>query len=527
MPWSWVRLVLLLLVAVASELVYLQFWPLSFYLGEGPDYTREYLAQYRLVREWLTHLLVWFEAASPDAPGSLELLIDALMRAFVAAFCLYLVAFWLTRSGLPDGWGGIAVVMPALAFQATLFLMPGLLSRDLFSYVLYGDIAGLYGLNPYTQVPAAFPHNRMYYWIPLFWHQTPSVYGPAWTELSSAISAGTAAWSDVDRVLAYKLLVNLTHLIGIGSLALAVERLRPGVVLPSLLLYAWNPLVLFEFGGHGHNDAVMVTLMLFGLALFAQGRPWIGLVALAVSFSIKLSSVLLLPYYAMGWARRCRTLSETALVLALSAMTVLLIVVGLYRLWWTGPETLEPLLTRSQGTMYFNYVPDIVLRRLLAEHLVQPGGPDPAVALEEARAWVRLVTRVLFAGYCGWELLRVRDGLSMAGAGARVMLAFLLLFSTWVHPWYFTWPLALASILGWESITARVLLGFSLSAPTVIYYNHLWNPYTSDSSYLLYVAPIAIAPLAWLVRRAPSSRVTRINPVRFQAGPQPGRDAPQ
>jgi hypothetical protein len=77
------------------------------------------------------------------------------------------------------------------------------------------------------------------------------------------------------------------------------------------------------------------------------------------------------------------------------------------------------------------------------------------------------------------------------------MLIFLVVVNTWVLPWYFSWPLALAVVVGWESVTAKVLLGFSLSAPTVMYYHHFWHPYMSDSTYLLYLAPLLIAPVAW------------------------------
>jgi hypothetical protein len=78
------------------------------------------------------------------------------------------------------------------------------------------------------------------------------------------------------------------------------------------------------------------------------------------------------------------------------------------------------------------------------------------------------------------------------------MLVFLLVVNTWALPWYFTWPFVLAVLLGWESLTTKVLLGFSLSAPTVMYYHHFWHPYMSDSTYVFYVAPLAIAPLWWL-----------------------------
>jgi hypothetical protein len=92
-----------------------------------------------------------------------------------------------------------------------------------------------------------------------------------------------------------------------------------------------------------------------------------------------------------------------------------------------------------------------------------------------------------------------------------------------VLPWYFSWPLALAVVLGWESTTAKVLLGFSLSAPTVMYYHHFWHPYMSDTTYLLYLAPLLIAPVAWgtsfIVDRWRARRRATMNPASA------GRDA--
>jgi hypothetical protein len=108
-----------------------------------------------------------------------------------------------------------------------------------------------------------------------------------------------------------------------------------------------------------------------------------------------------------------------------------------------------------------------------------------------------MVARIFFIIWCSVELWRVRDALGIAGAGARVMMVFLLAVNTWVLPWYFTWPLALAVVLGWESTTAKVMLGLSLSSITVMYYHHFWHPYMSDTTYLLYLAPLLIAPVVW------------------------------
>jgi len=500
------RLAALVLVAVATQLVYVGIWPLSYYLTQAPDFTYEYLVQYQVVWQRLMPLLDRFEGIFPGGSQSLDVLVETLMRAFAIAFGLYLVGFSLVQGGLPHRWGTFAVVAPALAFQATLFLMPGLFTTDLFSYAMYGHIAGGLGLNPFTAIPSAFPEVRMLYWIHPLWHDAPSIYGPAWVNLTVPLGRTVASWTDVDKVLAYKLVSNVAHLAGIVILALAVHRLRPGRTLETVMLYAWNPLILFEFAGNGHNDAAMVAVMLLSVLLYASRSAWLGMVALSVSLLVKMSSVLLVPYYVVAWAREQRPPWRFFGVGLLAAATLMGVVVAFYAPWWQGMQTVDPIVKWSQGPMFLNYVPDVLAQHLARERILMPGASPWEVALEEARGDVKTVARVIFALYAVWELWWARGGRGIAASGARVMLAFLLVMNTWVLPWYFAWPLALALVAGWDTITGKVLVGFSLSAPAVMYYRHFWNPYASDWTFALYLAPLAIVPLFGVV---PAIRLAR------------------
>jgi hypothetical protein len=494
----WLRLALLLVVASLTQVIYVFLWPLSYFMTQAPDYTYEYLVQYPATWERLLALLARFEELWPGASRSLDFLVDSLMQAFIGAFLLYLVAVLLVRGGLPPIVGVAAVIGPALAFQATLFALPGLYTTDIFSYVMYSHIAGVLGVNPYTSAPSWFPEVRIFNWIHPLWHDAPSIYGPAWIDLTLPLARGTATATDVDKVLAYKALVNAGHLLAVGLLAYIVHRLRPGHALEAVTLYAWNPLIVFEFGGNGHNDAVMVAVMLLGLALYVSSARWLGIVTVAISVLLKMTSLFLLPYYAIAWARAQTSWLRFVAIGALATITVPIVFVAFYWPWWTGIETVGPILAWSQGPMFINYVPDILAYHLAGRRLVESVGyVDPMLALAEARDTIKLVARIGFVAWCAAELWWARGGLGIAGAGARVMMIFLLAVNTWVLPWYFTWPLALAIIVGLESTTAKVLLGFSLSAPTVMYYHHFWHPYMADTTYLFYVAPLLIAPLAW------------------------------
>lgn len=497
LPWA--RLAILLVIAALSQVIYVFIWPLSFFMTQAREYTYEYLLQYPEVWDRMSLMLVRFERFWPGASASLDFLVDALIQAFIGAFLLYLIAVLMVRGGLPPILGTVAVVAPPLAFHATLFAMPGLYTTDMFSYVMYSHIAGVLQINPYLTMPSWFPEVRILHWIHPIWHNAPSIYGPAWIDLTLPLARAVATATDVEKVLAYKALVNVFHLFGVGCLAYVVHRLRPGRVHEAVVLYAWNPLIVFEFGGNGHNDAVMVAVMLLGLALYVSSARWLGLVTLTVSMLLKMTSLFLLPYYAMAWAREQTSWVRFFAVGALAALTVPVVIAAFYWPWWAGIETISPIINWSQGPMFNNYVPDTLAFYLAGRQVVESGGlVDPAVALAGWRENIKNAARVFFVIWCAVELWRVRGALGIAGAGARVMLIFLLAVNTWVLPWYFTWPLALAIVVGWESTTTKVLIGFSLSAPTVMYYHHFWHPYMSDTTYLLYLAPLMIAPVVWV-----------------------------
>lgn len=494
----WVRLVLLLAVAMLTQIVYVFIWPLSYFMTQASDFTYEYLVQYPAAWQRLQILLARFEALWPGQSRSLEFLVDALMQAFIGAFVLYLAAILLVRGGLPKALGVVAVVAPPLAFHATLFAMPGLYTTDIFSYVMYSHIAGAIGANPYTSIPSAYPEVRIFHWIHPLWQNAPSIYGPAWIDLTLPLARAVARASEVDKVLAYKALVNVGHLLGVAVLAFLVHRVRPGHALEAVVMYAWNPMIVFEIGGNGHNDAVMVAVMLLGLALYVSEARWLGIVTVAVSMLLKMTSLFLLPFYAMAWAREQASWPRFFGVGTLATLTVPVVIAAFYWPWWSGIETVGPIINWSQGPMYNNYVPDTLAYYLARRDLsMEIGIGDPQAVLEGWRSTIKMVARTILVIWCLVELWRVRGALGIAGAGARVMLIFLVVVNTWVLPWYFSWPLALAVVLGWQSTTAKVLLGFSLSAPTVMYYHHFWHPYMSDTTYSLYLAPLLIAPVAW------------------------------
>jgi hypothetical protein len=119
---------------------------------ESPRLTAIYNADYtRAVLSTLPGLKGLVDDGSSSEPADMagRLLVGllAMVAGYVLALSCRRHVTWIAVAG-------------AVLFRATLALMPGLYSTDVFSYVMYGRIAVGYAANPYIQPPAAFPDMR-------------------------------------------------------------------------------------------------------------------------------------------------------------------------------------------------------------------------------------------------------------------------------------------------------------------------------------------------------------------------------
>ncbi len=195
-------------------------------------------------------------------------------------------------------WRRWLVLGVAAILGLTLVLSPSLPSDDIFSYILYGRISAVHHANPLITTPATFTSDPF---LPLvFWRNTRSVYGPVWLLLSGGLSllAQALGGSLAVYVALFKLLGLLAHLANALLVWRILGRLAPRRQLSGTLFYAWNPLCLLEFCASGHNDAVMLTLLLLGVYCLLRGSlAWevAALVAFGLSVATKYAPLILLP----------------------------------------------------------------------------------------------------------------------------------------------------------------------------------------------------------------------------------------
>ncbi len=223
----------------------------------------------------------------------------------VAAGVLYAVAVAAVAVAPSGGRRASAtVLLLAGAMRVVMALPPPLQSTDAYRYVWDGRVQAA-GINPYRYLPAAkelaglrdegvgagavYPNiNRA--------DTAPTIYPP----FAQAIFAAVAeVWPSLYGVKAAMLAFDLLA-VGAALLLLRTARLPPERV----LIYAWNPLVLWEFAGGAHIDAAAVGLSALAILAAVRARPALAGGALGLAILCKLLPAALFPALWRRWDLR-------------------------------------------------------------------------------------------------------------------------------------------------------------------------------------------------------------------------------
>lgn len=402
----------------------------------------------------------WYDLAVPGGNGSWNTV------AAYAGISALLVSWVMVGRRLHRGTGSVRVLwLPAVAWTAPLLVGPPLFSRDIYSYLSQATLTDLH-LSPYTHVAAALAGTRaraVLSAVSPAWRHTPSPYGPLFLWLGSAL-VDVAGHGVIAGVLAMR----LPALLGLVLMAVFVPRLaRSHGADPrrALWLAVLSPLVLFELIAAGHNDALMVGLMMAGLALATEDHPVMGVALCAVAAMVKLPALVGCVAIAVAWARSGPSRSSAARSVAVSALASVATIAGVSAATGLGFGWLSPtvLLTPARGSIEVTPATAIGDSIAGAAHLM---GVSLAAKPTVTGVWV--VTLLAAAVISGLVVLRCRmEGL--AAAVATVMIA-VVLAGPAMWPWYLTWGFTLLAVIPgaqWSrTVQLATVAGCLVLAPT-------------------------------------------------------------
>jgi len=385
-------------------------------------------------------------ALPPGNPVGRALGLDALRTSLsglalglcVAGLLVLAAAWWGARS-----LGPRELLAAAGLWALPLLLAPPLLSRDLYVYAGQAALAGG-GLDPYAVGPSALP-GQIADSVDPVWGETPSPYGPLYLGL-----AGLVVRAAGDDPAGAALGLRLLAVLGVVLMAWGLLRLTRVTGVPAgqaVWLGIANPLVLLHLVGGGHNDALMLGLLVAGMAAaLTVEAPWrlvAGAALVTLAVLVKVPAVVGLVFLPLtvpgGWVARARA----AGIVALTALATAVVVSVGSGLGWGWLGTLGGV-----GEVRSLFSPATGLGTAL------PGG-DATLDVTLAGG---LVVAALVAAALWFRAPRAGVVLSLG----LVLLTVSLLLPV-VQPWYLLWGVVvLAAAVGPRAGTALAVAGLVL-----------------------------------------------------------------
>ena len=350
---------------------------------------------------WLAGPLHELEAAAPSAPAFAGLLVAMVAGYLVAVRHAHVL-------------GARTVLGAILLLHLIALLAPPLLTTDVFSYVSYGRLGALHGIDPYVAAPIRVPHDAIYPWVG--WRHARSAYGPLFTVLTyplAVVGVAPAVWTL--KLVAALSSLGCVALVWRTALARRIDPVR------AVALVGLNPVLLIWVVAGAHNDLLMMLAMSAAVALVVAGAEAGGAATAVAGAAVKVSAVLILPFIVLGSARRGRAVTGAVIAAVAGALAAVLVFGG-------HAAGFLDVLGAQQRTASGMSVPTTLA------HLA--GAPTAAPALLTA---VHVTGALLLLAL----VVQAARGLDWI-EGAALALVVAAAASGWLMPWYTVWALPLA-----------------------------------------------------------------------------------
>ncbi|MDY6861499.1 MAG: hypothetical protein SV062_00750 [Thermodesulfobacteriota bacterium] len=214
---------------------------------------------------------------------------------FIPVYLLCFIPYFLSVNVIKKGKTEakkilLIIILFAVLFRLTLFLSPPTLSDDIYRYLWDGRV-GSHSINPYSHPPDAEKISwlRDNYYSMINHKEIPTIY-PPFTQIIFTLT--DRLLHSIQGMKAVFIMFDVMIIFVIYKI-LSFKRYNPLLI----IIYAWNPLILIEFSGSGHNDSQAIFLLVISLYFFLLNRCNLSVIFLSLSFLSKYLAILFLPLY--------------------------------------------------------------------------------------------------------------------------------------------------------------------------------------------------------------------------------------
>lgn len=327
----------------------------------------------------------------------------------------------------------ILLILAAIALRAPLWPMLPTLSDDLQRYRWEAKVQAE-GWNPYAIAPndPRLASLRDQYYEIMPGRELPAIYPPA------AELVFRATWKFFRGPTSFKTTLAAAEVLVLLVLSWIFWTDGPQRDF-RIAVYAWNPLVIVEFAGSGHNDVLALLGIVCGLALIKKWPEWAS-VPIALAAMAKVFPALLLPTWIRraGWPQK--KAGWWAAGLALLAMLAVLAP------YWSALGMLRANMTYYEAT-WKNYHASLYT---VIDWLT--GGKTKIPAL---------VVATVTWGLALWLAWKKAE----PARAAYLLIGTLLAFGPNGYSWYFTWIVPLLCFFpnpAWLMVTVLQFLSYNV-----------------------------------------------------------------
>jgi hypothetical protein len=329
--------------------------------------------------------------------------------------------------------------IPLVAFL--FFLTVPFSTTDIFYYrgVAKGEVINT--INPYK---GGFEKDISLIKLDASPMDKPVMYPPGFLQLNKQIFK-ISVYNEFLSLYVYKLFGLITFLLTY----LIIKKFNN---VQNAILFALNPLFLFEFITAAHLDVYFIFFITISILLLIKNKAYLSIYSIFAAALIKFNAVLVLPFYILFKAfsykrfiKKFYSLLISALVCTLGFLTIALF----YKPYWLGPKTLHGI--SLQADWPFNSIFERVVFTKLNPYLYIFNGKYNAQSFRDFWLFLVMVGGIILLTHIMLnikvksnfkKLVKLNFGVTLNSVlfySGLLMFIFPIFGLRYFLPWYLTW----------------------------------------------------------------------------------------
>lgn len=324
-----------------------------------------------------------------------------------------------------------------------LFLIWPITSTDIFSYIYQARVWVIFKESSYLLAYSNFYLDYYYYLIGNSWSNYTSPYGPLFLIIKGffVYIFTNNIFLNIYSVKLFFIIINILN----GFLIYKITKNKL-----AFYLYAFNPLIIFEFAINAHNEVLLIFFFLLALSFLNYKKnikkDIIIFTLLCLSVFIKFITAIFLPLYLLlVFLKKRKFLNNILLILLFIFLFLSLAALLYYPFINSYLDIFLPIINQSSNITPFSS-PLIVIIYYFSSFL----------NINLASNIIVLISRFIFIIlylFIVLNIIKYRNNnkynylIKFIYLSGIALLIFLLTFFGWILPWYFTFLISIFSLI--------------------------------------------------------------------------------